>query len=149
MRRLAKFAGLPRDERALLLRAWTELVVMRVATSTMPYARVRAIVAWRGEAGTVAAAHPERDRIAWAITVASGYVPGGRNCLVRALAAEALLHRCGYDGELRIGVAHTEDGQLRAHAWLESAGRPIIGDFELDDYVMMTERTGKPSKRPA
>ncbi|MGH7780259.1 MAG: hypothetical protein ACREQR_10575 [Candidatus Binataceae bacterium] len=68
MRRLAKFAG----ERALVLRAWTELVVMRIATWAMPYVRVRAIVAWRGEAGTVAAAQPERDRIAWAITVASG-----------------------------------------------------------------------------
>jgi hypothetical protein len=151
MLRLAKFARLPRGERMLLARAWTEIAMMRIATWTLPYSRVRAIVVRRSAAHAAAAATPpERERIAWAIIVASAYVPGGRNCLVRALATEAMLGRFGYDGELKIGVAHTADGQLRAHAWLESAGRPIVGDFDLDNYVMLTaNRAGKPSKHPA
>ena len=151
MPRLAKFARLPRGERALIVRGWTEVAVMRMATWTLSYGRVRAIVARRSAARAAAtAAGPERERIAWAITVASAYFPGGRNCLVRALATEAMLGRFGYDGELKIGVAHTADGQLRAHAWLESAGRPIIGDFDLGNYVMLTEgRAGKASKHPA
>ncbi|MGB6554716.1 MAG: lasso peptide biosynthesis B2 protein [Candidatus Binataceae bacterium] len=151
MPRLVKFARLRGSERALIARGWTEVALMRVATWTLPYSRVRAIVARRSAArAPTAAARPERERIAWSITVASAYVPGGRNCLVRALATEAMLGAFGYDGELKIGVARTADGQLRAHAWLESAGRPIIGDFDLDNYVMLTaHRAGKSSKHPA
>lgn len=151
MPRLTKFVHLPRSERALIVRGWTEVAVMRIATWTLPYSRVRGIVSRRSAARAAAAlTRPERERIAWAIIVASAYVPGGRNCLVRALATEAMLGRFGYDGELKIGVARTADGQLRAHAWLESAGRPIIGDFDLDNYAMLTaNRAGKPSKHPA
>jgi hypothetical protein len=137
MPRLAKFFHLPPGERALLLSGWTEVAVMRMATWTLPYRRVRAIVARRGAASAPQAQRPARERIAWAVTVASAYVPGGRNCLVRALATETMLRGFGYDGELRIGVARAADGQLRAHAWLESAGRPIMGDFELDKYVTL------------
>ncbi|MHB8383828.1 MAG: lasso peptide biosynthesis B2 protein [Candidatus Binataceae bacterium] len=119
---MAKFFRLPRGERALVLSGWTEVAVMRIATRVLPYFRVRALVARRSSPRNAnIAARPERERIAWAIVVASAYVPGGRNCLVRALADEAMLGKFGYDGELRIGVARAVDGQLRAHAWLESA----------------------------
>ena len=139
MRRIRKLVGLSRDERRLLVRALIEVLVMRIATSTLLYGRVRAIVARRGAERAAATEEiPERDRIAWAVVVASAYVPGGQNCLVRALAAEIVLRRFGYDGELRIGIDRTPGGQFRAHAWLESAGHPVIGDFELDNYVTLS-----------
>lgn len=139
MSRLSKFAALRPDERRLLVHGWTEVLVMRVATWALPYPRVRGIVTSRGVACAAATdARPDRDRIAWAVITASAYVPGGQNCLVRALATETILRRYGYDGELRIGVDRTPGGRFRAHAWLESAGHPIIGDFELDNYVLMS-----------
>jgi hypothetical protein len=49
------------------------------------------------------------------------------NCLVQALAAKALLSRAGYPTLIRIGVAASEDGKLRAHAWLERDGEIVIG----------------------
>lgn len=78
------------------------------------------------------------DTIAWAIEAASVRVPGGRNCLVRALATEYLLHRYGYLCELRIGAKRDEAGEFTAHAWLESGGRVLIGEFELQSYVPLT-----------
>ena len=112
---------------------------MRIATWALPYGRVRTIVARRAaEHGAATDVRPDRDRIAWAMVTASGYVPGGHNCLVRALAAEIVLRRFGYDGELRIGIDRAAGGQFRAHAWLESAGHPVIGDFELDNYVTLS-----------
>ena len=139
MGRLSKFARLASDERRLLARGWTEVLLIRIATWALPYGRVRAIVTRRAaEHGAATNARPDRDRIAWAVITASAYVPGGRNCLVRALAAEIVLRRFGYDGELRIGIDRTLGGQFRAHAWLESAGNPVIGDFELDNYVALS-----------
>jgi hypothetical protein len=142
MKRLSRFAALPRAERRLLVRGWTEVLAMRVLTWALPFGRVRTIVARRGVARTAAGeARPDRDQIARAVITASAYVPGGLNCLVRALAAETMLRRFGYDGELRIGVDRTAGGRFRAHAWIESAGRPIIGDFELENYALMSAPT--------
>ncbi len=139
MRRLGKFAALVRSERMLLVRGWIEVLVMRVATWTLPYRKVKEMVERRAtRPARDIDDKPDRDRIAWAIAVSSGYIPGGTNCLVRALATEVMLGRFGYDSELRFGVARAADGRLRAHAWLESAGRPIIGDFELDRYVTLS-----------
>ena len=64
--------------------------------------------------------------IAWAIAVAQRVVPRA-TCLPQALAAEALLVHCGHPVELRIGVIKTDRGRLVAHAWVESAGRIVVG----------------------
>jgi len=78
---------------------------------------------------------PRSDRIAWAVQAASLRVPGAANCLVRALACEYLLGRYGYASELKIGASRNEAGEFAAHAWLESQGRVLVGNFELERYV--------------
>jgi len=45
-------------------------------------------------------------------------------CLERSILLWSLLRRRGIESELRIGVA-TEDGTIRAHAWVEIDGEPI------------------------
>jgi hypothetical protein len=80
---------------------------------------------------------PALERVTWAIEAASHYVPGGSNCLVRALASEYVLGRFGYRSELKIGVAKSAAGEFAAHAWLESEGRVVIGEFELDRYAAL------------
>jgi hypothetical protein len=77
------------------------------------------------------------ERIAWAIRAVGDRIPGGRNCLVRALATQALLSRHGYDAQLRIGVRKAGDGSIAAHAWLEAAGIVLVGDFELGNYTTL------------
>jgi hypothetical protein len=45
-----------------------------------------------------------------------------------------MLVRAGHPCEFRIGAAKNGPG-LIAHAWLESEGRVLIGEFELDRYT--------------
>lgn len=51
---------------------------------------------------------------------------GDRPCLTQAIAARWLLARDGYATELKIGAA-MEDGEFRAHAWLEANGQVVLG----------------------
>ena len=56
----------------------------------------------------------------------SRYVPAA-SCLTQALATQVLLGRRGQVSSLRIGVTRSAEGELKAHAWLESNGEIIIG----------------------
>jgi hypothetical protein len=85
--------------------------VMRLATPSEPAS---------------AAGRPTPKRIAWAVTAAGRYVPAA-TCLTLALAAYTLVKREGYPATLCLGVGKGENGALEAHAWVESAGKIIIG----------------------
>jgi Transglutaminase-like superfamily len=137
MSRVHRFAALEPAERRLMLRAWATVALLRAATLLVSYGRVRGIVARLGRSGRGAGAgtRPAPEQIARAVMRAGALVPGGRNCLVRALAAEALLARFGYPVALRFGIARTASGALIGHAWLESDGHVLVGDFEPDRYA--------------
>ena len=136
MTRLAKFRALPSHERLMILRALATLWRVWFALRLISFARVRALA--NGPAiGIVPSDSPTPDRIAWAVAAASPLIPSGSNCLLRAIAAGIMLRRYGFDSDLKIGVAKSSDGALAAHAWLESAGQVVIGDFELDRYVAL------------
>jgi hypothetical protein len=65
-------------------------------------------------------------RIAWAVEVASLYVPK-TTCLVKAFAAHELLAREGLPVDLRIGVTKSGGTRFQAHAWVETQGKVVIG----------------------
>jgi hypothetical protein len=67
------------------------------------------------------------ERITWAVQAVAARVPRA-SCLTQALAATLLLALHGQSATLRVGVARSDDGTLRAHAWLESHGRAILGE---------------------
>ena len=137
MKRISKFFALAWPDRALLLSAVAPLLAMRFAIWTLRFERVRRIA--DAMSRPVLANPPENrpspDRIAWAVATASRVVPRGTNCLVRALATGIVLNRHGYPSELKIGVMKPVGGRFEAHAWLESEGNVVIGDFQLDQYV--------------
>ena len=123
---LRKFLRLPSEDRALLMRSVLLVGAARVALWVLPFNVVRRLLV-----PDVRRTSPPRattEKIGWAISVAKQFVPKG-NCLPQALAAESLLVRDGYPVEFRIGVAKTADGQLEAHAWVESEGRLVVGDL--------------------
>ena len=120
----------------MLLRATLTLWRAWLALRTTDFTHVRTLA--NGPAtGPAIAGRPTPIRIAWAVAAASPLVPGGSNCLLRAIAAGLMLRQFGYDAALLIGVAKAPDGGLAAHAWLESAGEVVIGDFELERYVTL------------
>lgn len=66
-------------------------------------------------------------QIAWAVRAAARYVPTA-NCLPQAIVAKQLLEEQGYHPLLRIGVQPPQALDLKAHAWVESGGRILVGD---------------------
>jgi len=65
--------------------------------------------------------------VVWALTRAARYGVFRPKCLVRSMALERMLRRHGFEGgEIHIGV-RLEEGDLKAHAWVEWDGR-ILGD---------------------
>jgi hypothetical protein len=146
MNGLRKMMALPWRDRILLLEAWVALTAMRAAVYVASVDTLRnATRALARRASASPRATPER--IGWAVVAASRLVPRGDNCLVRALAAEALLRRLGYDSELEFGARKTDDGRLEAHAWLTSGDRIVVGGLEKESYTAMSRGGGESSRR--
>jgi hypothetical protein len=158
MAAITEFGRLPFSEKLLVLRAAIALATVKARLAMIGWAAVRKRISRTAENGptrdhrclTLAwpslVQRPSADRVAWAIEATSARIPGGRNCLVLALASECLLGRYGYPSELKIGVKRGANGEFAAHAWLESGGRVLLGEFELDSYVLLDTPGGKPFK---
>lgn len=71
--------------------------------------------------------HISIETIIWAVEVSSHYMLGVK-CLARALTCQVFMSRHGYTSNLCIGVAKGQEGELKAHAWLENQGQVVIGD---------------------
>jgi hypothetical protein len=133
--RVSKFVALPREQRRLIAQATAVVVFVRAALYVVPF---RVLRRWAG--GDGAGARPgggqEASRVAWAVAKVSRSVPRA-TCLTQALATQWLLRRRGLLSTLQIGVGRDpRSGAFRAHAWVEHAGRVVIGDHgELDEYA--------------
>jgi hypothetical protein len=122
------------DQRLLML-AVLAVVCTKVGITTFGIPAARATVMRLKRLTRILVPAAGADRAVWAIEAAGQAIPGMRNCLVQAIAAEAILAGIGYTCELRIGVAKTGPDELIAHAWLESDGKVLIGDCELDRFT--------------
>jgi hypothetical protein len=124
---ILRFRKLAPADRLLLLQAWLLLWGIRLGLWLLPFRTLRPLLA-----GTTkperppGAGRPAAARIGWSVHAASQYVPAA-TCLAQALAAQTLCRRHGHPAVLRLGVAKGDRGQFKAHAWVISHGRIIIG----------------------
>lgn len=121
------------------------LVIMTgavVFTRTLPFA------AWKALGLRIArvrpALHAEGSRlspvqIVRAVDSASRVVPGGGNCLARALTGRALMAYHGYASELVMGVAKGSSGAFRSHAWLRHEGDMLLGAQGVSGFEPMPD----------
>jgi len=145
MKRIRKFLRIHRTDRRLLVKSVFLVGFIRLGLWLLPLQTLRRLLA------RIARASPELqeadaaviDRAAWAVKVASRYMPKA-TCLTQALAVQMLLSRRGYPVHLRIGVAKGERGQLEAHAWVESQERIVIGGLvDLSRYTPLPPLEGE------
>ncbi len=137
LNRLRKFLLLPPSERGLLVSATVRLGAISLGLRLLPLQTLRRLMA-RVSRPFAPLAGPDAcspDLIAWAVSVASRYVPGAGTCLPQALATQILLERQGHAARLHIGIAKDHEKQLQAHAWVESQGRVVIGGSDLRRYT--------------
>jgi hypothetical protein len=137
MRRLAKFQRLIDPGRiGLLFDAVATLGWIRIGLALTTYARMHARVerraarAKRETSCHAAAQRMQPDSIVRMLDRASRAIPGGHNCLVRALTAKDLMSRRGIPSVLHIGVTRDDARGVEAHAWLEWQGRVLVGRVE-------------------
>jgi hypothetical protein len=148
MRRLSRFLRLSTAERRLLIEAMLLLGAIRPGLWLLPFETVRRLLARaaRMPAGSQEVDLPSAERVVWALAVASRYAPrgGAGTCLTQALAAQTMLARRGHPALLRIGLTKDEERRLQAHAWVESAGKVVIGgSANLERYTLLPALEGK------
>jgi transglutaminase superfamily protein len=134
--KLRRFAALPGTDRLRLAQALVLLVTVGIGLRVVAFRRLwRLLEAWArcdeqpGESDGI-----EVRRVAWAIAVASRYVPGAGRCLPQALVAHALLRREGLASRVWLGLARRVDGDIEGHAWVEIDGWTVIGGRDVDRY---------------
>ena len=129
MKQIRKFLSLSSADRSLLLKSAFLLGVITLGLELRSFQTMQRFSMGKSQK-TARVRHADRsvaNRIAWAVRVASRYVPAA-TCLSQALAARMLLKQRGCPARLQIGVAKGERGQLEAHAWVESEGRIVVGN---------------------
>ena len=141
---MGRLLNLPEGDRGLLVRAAMLLAVTGVGLHVLPFRSLQRLLlrsgSFSGRLRSVVAAPSDQgasltDRVAWAVSVASVYVPGARSCLPQALATQSLLERRGVPARLRLGLAKSDNGTIEGHAWVESEGRVVIGGTDVHRYT--------------
>ncbi len=145
MRRLYRFARLPRADQRLLIKSVWLLCGMRIGLWLLPLRTLRRLstrlprstpASRPGDDGAI-------DRVAWAVAAASRLVPG-TTCLGRALGSQILLAERGVQADLHIGVARDQHG-FRAHAWVKSGDRIVGGTPEgIEQFTSLPPLEGEP-----
>jgi len=76
------------------------------------------------------------NRIAHAVKRASRHVPWQTRCLVEAIAAKQMLRHRHMNCTVYLGVAQ-ENGQMIAHAWLESYHTILTGKLKERNFTVV------------
>jgi transglutaminase superfamily protein len=134
--RVRKAVALPGVDQVRLAHALVLLVTVGIGLRIVAFRSLwRLLEAWAGPGTPVARTDgAEIHRIAWAIAVASRYVPGAGRCLSQALVAHVLLRWEGLPSRVWLGVARRADGAIDGHAWVESEGRSVVGGVDVGRY---------------
>jgi hypothetical protein len=114
--------------RSLVLLAWVRYTVATRGLAAVEARVARAIVT-KGREGVraIGCAEPDAVRL---LLAAQRALPWRSSCLHLAAALRLVLAERGIVSELRFGVRN-ERGSFAAHAWLECAGRVLIGGTDV------------------
>lgn len=132
--RFAQFANLSWVQKRVLMAAWLWLPVFWICLRT---AGLNRFESWLQHKPIVTrqsspVSHDEIQSVAEAVNIAANHTPFHATCLSRSLLLCWLLRRRGVASEVRIGV-NLASGTLRAHAWVDCAGRPVNDRSDIAD----------------
>jgi Transglutaminase-like superfamily len=131
---------------ALVALAHARLILPR--TTPEDVLRRNAAAAARVAATRRAAAQADgaegRARIAFIIPRMALRLPWRADCLVQALAGQAMLLRRGIASTIAVGTARHPDGRFEAHAWLVCENDVILGG-DIARFAPLIDSGGGPS----
>ncbi|MBD2513107.1 lasso peptide biosynthesis B2 protein [Nostoc muscorum FACHB-395] len=129
MKYLSKFIKLNSQKKQLLINTFIVLTLVRLGLWLLSFKTLYQLLLRLSNAKPKYQEkhHISIETIIWAVEVSSHYMLGVK-CLARALTCQVFMSRHGYTSNLCIGVAKGQEGELKAHAWLENQGQVVIGD---------------------
>jgi Transglutaminase-like superfamily len=139
MKQLSKFIELDYQKKQLLISTFALLVLVRLGLFVLSFKTLQKLLSRINNTKPQCQEKHQIsiDEITWAVEVSSLYTPGVK-CLARALTCQVFMSRHGYASNLCIGVAKSEAGDLKAHAWLESQGQVVIGNVtDFSDFTQL------------
>lgn len=139
--RLQKYLRLTAGERRQLRQAALWLLRMRILLSVAPYERAQRLA--DQPPGPAPDPSLTGKTIGRAVDRAARIIPRA-TCLVKALAAQAILTRAGFHPKLELGVARSETKEFEAHAWLELDGAIVVGGQERAKFSALRKRGQRP-----
>ena len=157
MHKTIRFLALNSADRRTLCAAAAWLILIRVGLHVVPFRVLRALVLRLSREPSHSRQNLIPGQTKWvcisrgirAIETAGRHLPGCRHCLSQALAAKILLARRGCPAGLRIGVAHGNSGNLKAHAWLVAQDQVLIGGrLNLAEYTPLPLLEGEFPRAP-
>ena len=123
---VAKLRRLAFRDWLALATAGKELLRARIQFAIVPTGRIINRLKDAPQDGADAARPCNAARVSWAISAVAARVPWRADCLLRAMAADRWLRRCGERPQFFLGVA--KDGEaFSAHAWLRCHGATVTG----------------------
>lgn len=139
MKSLHKFITLSSADRRLVIRVAITVAAIRCGLVFLSFQTVTRFLA-RHSPG-LANEEPDPllpEKVSRIVRALSRHVPRA-TCLTQALATVQILRSFGQSASLRIGVAKEDTGELKAHAWVESRGRVVIGTVsDLSRYTVLS-----------
>jgi Transglutaminase-like superfamily len=134
-----RFRNRTREERALLVRAAMFLPLIEAGLRVFGFRRCKELIEKFSPPRGILRSMPEDARHEAALRAARAvrsmelHGPGSPNCLERSMTLWWLLRGEGVAGELHIG-ARKEDGQFKAHAWVEVDGEVLNDSAEIHEH---------------
>jgi len=124
----------------LLSAALLVVAIVRIALWILPSrVTVRLVTRLSGlDSRSDAHSRMSAEEIIWSVEVVSRRIPRA-SCLTQAVAAKLMLRWFGLRARLCLGVAYTDAGAFRAHAWLERSGRAVLGGSGIQSLVQLPD----------
>jgi hypothetical protein len=125
------------SRRPPLIRYAEALSGILIASAVVRAVPFRRVMRWTRLSREREAADPESiAEIQRTILAAARRVPWRALCFEQGLTAAWMLRRRGFAADVHYGAA-TIDGELKAHVWVRSAGRDVVGCENSDDYALL------------
>jgi hypothetical protein len=134
-RKLRKAWSLPAREWMLLTEAAVCFPAVELALRLMPLRRLLTLCE-RGSRPDASPISVSPERASRLVEAVARVCPFRATCLKRALVLYALLTRRGLSARLLLGTAK-ENGNFRAHAWVEHGGKVVLGGQEDSRYLLL------------